>query len=110
MQSKQSTLIQVGLFVVVTLVIAMISIFFVGKKQSFFERLYTVRVHFTDISGLRRGASVQLAGVGGGFVESVAFPEETQSPGVDVVLKINRNFKDRIREDSVASIQTQGLL
>ena len=110
MQEKKSTLMSVGVFVSVSFLVAMVSVLFVGKKQSLFERMVPLKAHFTDIVGLRHGATVQLSGLNIGFVESVDFSNDVSNPGVEVLLKVNKKFKDRIRTDSVASIQTQGLL
>lgn len=110
MQIKRATLIDVGLFVVVGLGLALAALFFIGRERSFFERRYTLYSQFEDVSGLRMGALVQLAGLNVGYVQGVRFPQDKGSDKLEVVLKISRDYKERIRKDSKASIQTQGLL
>jgi phospholipid/cholesterol/gamma-HCH transport system substrate-binding protein len=61
------------------------------------------------VGGLVEGATVRLAGVQIGRVNGVNLPPE---PGakVRVDMSIARRYSDRVRKDSVARIETQGLL
>ncbi|MBI4125834.1 MAG: MCE family protein, partial [Deltaproteobacteria bacterium] len=77
-------------------------------ERSLFGRTYTLVAPFEEVSGLRQGAQVQLSGLNAGYVDGVRFSQKTK--GLDVVLKISTDFKNYIRQDSQASIQTQGLL
>lgn len=110
MRTKKSTLIDVGIFVTIGLTLALIAVFFIGRERSLFEPRYTLIAAFKDISGLRSGAVVQLAGLNAGYVAGVRFPKDKASENLEVLLKVSRDYKDRIRKDSVASIHTQGLL
>lgn len=111
MRTKKSTLIDVGIFVAVGLGLAMVAIFFIGRERSLFEKRYTLSVLFSNISGLRLGAVVQLAGLNVGYVSGVRFPKEGTDTGkLMVIMKVNEAYKNHIRTDSAASIETQGLL
>src|SRR5262249_54673726 len=70
---------------------------------------YTIHADFTEVGGLNEGATVRLAGVQIGRVKRVNLPAE---PGgkVRVDLSIARRFANRVRQNSVARIETQGLL
>ncbi len=85
------------------------SIYVLGARARLFEARYTIHADFTEVGGLREGATVRLAGVQIGRVTDVHLAPE---PGgkVRVDLTIGRQFADRIRQDSVARIETQGLL
>ncbi len=110
MEKKNLQQIKVGLFVLIGLFLIMFSIFFVGEEKTFLERHYTLYAKFNDISGLRIGAPIYLAGVGVGKVENIRFPTNLEERDVTLDLSISHRFHDRIREDSEASIVTQGLL
>lgn len=110
MRINRKMLLDVGLFVAVGIGVSMVVVFFIGRERSLFERRYTLVAPFKNISGLRMGAVVQLAGLNVGYVDGVRFPKQKEVDYLDVILKINTDFKDRIRKDSKASIQTQGLL
>ncbi len=100
---------RVGLFVLVSLVAFLAMIYALGARARLFEPRYTIHADFTEVAGLTPGATVRLAGVQIGRVTGVHLPSE---PGgkVRVDLTIGRQFADRIRADSRARIETQGLL
>ncbi len=110
MRPKLFTELRVGLFVFVALLLGMITLFQLGSGYKLFRKEYNLHTSFKDISGLRTGATVQLAGLDVGIVESINFPKDLGVKQITVVLRINKNFQDRIRADSVATINTQGLL
>ncbi len=110
MSDKRSTQLKVGIFVVIGLLFSMYMIFMVGGEQQLFQRQYSITSKFKDISGLRVGAPIQLAGLKVGFVDRIKFPESLEDKDVELTLHINRKYQDRIRKDSVATINTQGLL
>ena len=110
MRREYFTEVRVGIFVMVGLLLAMIVLFQVGGQHEMFQRQYTLYTSFRDISGLRIGASVQLAGLNVGAVDDIWFPKDLLRREITVILRINRKYEDRIRSDSVATINTQGLL
>lgn len=108
--SREIIQIQVGAFAAIGLLLLMTVIFLLGSEKKFFEKEYTLTARFDDISGLRAGAPVQLAGIHVGTVTEILFDEQIEQKKVKVVLRITRRFRERIRADSQASIVTQGLL
>lgn len=110
MRIKRKTLIQVGLFVAAGLAATFFAILLIGRERSLFGKTYILIAPFKDVSGLRNGAQVQLAGLNVGYVDGVRFSKGPKQVGLDVILRISFDFKEFIRKDSVASIQTQGLL
>lgn len=101
---------RVGLFVAAGLALTMAVIFSIGGEHRLFERYYTLYANFEDISGLRVGAPVQLAGLKVGVVDKIMMSKSQDETKITVVLSILRQYQDRIREDSLATIETQGLL
>lgn len=110
MKKQFFTEVRVGLFVLFGLAFVMVAIFMLGSEERLFTRFYTIYTKFEDISGLRVGASVQLAGLNVGMVDEIRFSKDLSEKEVSVILRINRKFQDRIRADSVATVNTQGLL
>ncbi len=62
--------------------------------------------HFSSISGLKTGASVEIAGVEVGRVDHILLDKDEYE--AKVRLKINPDVP--IQEDSIASIRTKGLI
>ncbi len=110
MRIKKKTIMDVGIFVTAGLGLALMAVFLIGRERSLFERRYTLIAPFEDISGLRSGAVVQIAGLNAGYVNSVRFPADKTSQKLEVIMKVGKGYRDRIRKDSKASIHTQGLL
>jgi phospholipid/cholesterol/gamma-HCH transport system substrate-binding protein len=100
---------RVGIFVLLALAAFLGTIYALGARARLFEARYVIHADFTEVAGLTEGATVRLAGVQIGRVTGVHLPGE---PGgkVRVDLDITRRYADRIRQDSVARIETQGLL
>ncbi len=100
---------RVGVFVLVALAVFLGTIYALGARARLFESRYVIHADFTEVGGLTEGATVRLAGVQIGRVSSVLLPG---APGgkVRVDLDIARRYADRIRKDSLARIETQGLL
>jgi phospholipid/cholesterol/gamma-HCH transport system substrate-binding protein len=97
------------MFVVAALLAFIGVIYVLGARARLFETRYTIYTDFTEVGGLREGATVRLAGVQIGRVTAVSLSPE---PGgkVRVDLTIGEQFAGRIRRDSVARLETQGLL
>ncbi len=100
---------RVGVFVLVALAVFLGMVYALGARARLFEARYTIHADFTEVGGLTEGATVRLAGVQIGRVTGVRLPGQ---PGgkVRVDLTIARRYADRVRGDSVARIETQGLL
>lgn len=97
----------VGLFAVFGMLL-LVGIFFVLlSKEYAFEGRFDLVAIFDDVSGLKPGAAVQLAGIDVGSVASVQFNEQNKA---EVVLEIRDQFKKRIYKDARASLSTMGLL
>ncbi len=101
--------VRVGIFAVSALVAFIAVIYVLGASARLFEARYTLHADFTEVGGLREGATVRLAGVQIGRVTGVNLDPQ---PGgkVRVDLTIGRQFANRVRKDSVARLETQGLL
>src|SRR5262245_35983783 len=84
-------------------------IYALGARTRLFEPRYTIHAEFTEVGGLAEGATVRLAGVQIGRVSDVRLPDQPGSK-VRVDLNISRRYSNRIRRDSIARIETQGLL
>ena len=108
-RSERALKLKVGLFVLAALAAFLGMIYLLGARAHLFERQYVVHAEFTEVGGLAEGATVRLAGVQIGRVTGVHLPDQ---PGgkVRVDLTIGAQFSKQIRKDSVARIETQGLL
>ena len=107
--SERGRKLKVGVFVLIGVAAFLGMVYALGARARLFEAQITVHADFTEVGGLVEGATVRLAGVQIGRVSGVNLPPE---PGakVRVDMSIARRYSDRVRKDSVARIETQGLL
>jgi len=100
---------RLGAFILATLAILVVGTIIIGSQQYLFSSTYELRSQFVTVAGLSAGADVQVGGVHSGTVRSIDLPHE---PGgkVTVVMDLSKSTHQIIKQDSVASIDTEGLL
>jgi len=100
---------RLGAFIILTLAVLAAGVFFIGSKEYLFGSTYQLKAKFDNVAGLAAGANVLVGGVTSGNVESISLPHK---PGekVTVVMKLDRSTREIVKQDSVASIETEGLL
>lgn len=107
--SERGRKLRVGVFVLIGVAAFLGMVYALGARARLFEPRFTVHADFTEVGGLVEGATVRLAGVQIGRVSGVNLPPAPAGK-VRVDMTIARRYGDRVRKDSVARIETQGLL
>jgi phospholipid/cholesterol/gamma-HCH transport system substrate-binding protein len=100
---------RLGAFIIATLAILAAGIFIIGSKQYLFSSTYQLKTQFDNVAGLDAGGDVRVGGVHSGTVRNIVLPHK---PGekVTVVMDLGKSTHEIIKQDSVASIETEGLL
>jgi phospholipid/cholesterol/gamma-HCH transport system substrate-binding protein len=104
MYASRTTQFIVGIFGVIGIIALMILSFRLGEVQLFPPPGYTVFANFDNISGLKTGNEVEIAGVQVGKVTSIGLHGERAR----VALRINNGVQ--IDEDAIASVKTSGII
>jgi phospholipid/cholesterol/gamma-HCH transport system substrate-binding protein len=103
--------LRVGVMVIVCLFIFAVGVFFISGQEGIFTRHYTLKAYLASAGDLREGADVRLTGIYVGSVDKIRIsPYSEKERGVELDLKIARKYQNEIRGDSVASVNTVGLL
>jgi phospholipid/cholesterol/gamma-HCH transport system substrate-binding protein len=102
--------VRVGAFVLAGLVVAGVVVFLIGDEKRLFDAKVTYHTSFSDVQGLKSGAPVRLGGVDIGGVSRIAHSEDPLDSRLYVDLKVARREAVRVRMDSVARIESKGLL
>ena len=100
---------RMGAFIVATVAILVVGIFIIGNKQFLFTDTYRLRAQFSNVVGLDVGAEARVGGVHRGTVHSIELPTNP-SDKITVVMDLDNSTHDIIKKDSVATIETEGLL
>jgi phospholipid/cholesterol/gamma-HCH transport system substrate-binding protein len=104
-----SRLARLGAFIVATLAVLAVGVFIIGSKEYLFRSTYQLRAQFDNVAGLTDGADVQVGGVHSGTVLAIDLPHKTGEQ-VTVVMELNKSTREIIKHDSMASIETEGVL
>ena len=100
---------RLGAFIILTLAILVAGVFIIGSKQYLFSSTYQLKTRFDNVEGLDAGGDVRVGGVHTGTVHSIILPHK---PGemVTVVMDMGKSTHEIIKQDSVVTIETEGLL
>lgn len=98
----------VGIITFVAIVVSGLAIFFL--KSDFFQKKYTLYTRFKDVIGLTEGSAVRLSGRFVGTLTRLDLIEVDGDPVWKLTLEVQERFQSQIRENSIATAQTQGLL
>ena len=104
-----SRVARLGAFIVLTLGVIAAGVFLIGSKEFLFTSTYTLKAQFDNVAGLATGANVLVGGVVSGNVQAITLPHNPTGK-VIVLLELSKSTREIIKKDSVASIETEGLL
>jgi len=111
--TQRASQVRVGIVAVVSLLILIFGIYQVGRLFDVFASRYPLITLVENSAGLMAGAPVTLAGQRIGQVDEVRFipvHERTGRANIRIRMSVNRGIQDQIRQDSRATLRTQGLL
>ncbi len=100
---------RLGAFIIATLAVLAAGIFIIGSKQYLFTPTYRLKAQFSTVVGLDPGAEVRVGGVHTGSVRGIQLPNKPNDK-ITVLMDLQRSTHDIIKQDSVAAIETEGLL
>jgi phospholipid/cholesterol/gamma-HCH transport system substrate-binding protein len=110
-QLKWSQL-RVGLTVIIASLTLAVLLFLMSGTAGLFTKRITLKSYFDNASGLRDGAPVRLSGVDIGNVSGIHIVNEKdkQLTPVEVTMRITTKYHYALRRDSMASLDTAGVL
>jgi phospholipid/cholesterol/gamma-HCH transport system substrate-binding protein len=97
----------VGLFVVASLAALLIMVLIIARQEGLWQNYLEYQAVFKNISGLRVGSEVRLAGVVVGSVTNTTVRSDGK---ILVTFEVLEKYRNQIRTDSVATIGMIGLL
>ena len=105
----QTRLAGIGAFVIGGVLLFAIGLFLIGERRMLFEQKFTVQTEFRRVSGLQVGAPVKVSGMPAGSVDAIVVPGRPAEK-FRVRFTVREDLHGLVRTDSVASIQTEGLV
>jgi phospholipid/cholesterol/gamma-HCH transport system substrate-binding protein len=106
---RASRVAAVGAFVGLGLLLLTVGLFLIGERRMLFASTILGYAEFTRVSGLQPGAPVRVNGMPAGRVAEIFVPP---GPGQSfrVSFRVRDDLHRLVRTDSIASIQTEGLV
>jgi phospholipid/cholesterol/gamma-HCH transport system substrate-binding protein len=97
----------VGMFVILAILLFIITIYLIGKKEYVFGSPVKISAVFKDVKGLREGDKVRLSGIDIGTVSSTSFMADNR---VLVQMNIDQEHVKFMKNDSRITIASEGLM
>jgi phospholipid/cholesterol/gamma-HCH transport system substrate-binding protein len=107
MKTKPIDNIKLGLFVIAGLAFLIVTLYMIGKNRNLFGTTFTISASMTSVNGLTRGNNVRFKGIDVGTVKDIQIAGDS---AVLVVMIIDEKVKPHIKQNSIASIGTDGLM
>ena len=110
METDRSTAVRTGVFTIGVLLALALVVASLNRDSGLFVSRYRLYANFDNVEGLFANSPVRLAGTHIGRVTDVRFLPPGSEQAVRVELDLEASIRERIREDSVASIHQSGVL
>ncbi len=98
-----------GAFVLIGLLLFTVGLFMIGERRNLFESRFPVYAEFATLGQLELGAIVRVAGADAGEVTEIEVPTGPARK-FRVRMEVRDELRPLIRTDSVATMQTEGLV
>ena len=99
----------VGIFVGGCLLLFGVGLFLIGNSNQLFTKSFNIYAEFSKITGIQNGGKVRVAGMDAGTVTRIEVPSSPNGK-FRVHFRIVEKLHQIVRQDSVVTIQTDGLL
>ncbi|PKP12805.1 MAG: MCE family protein [Bacteroidetes bacterium HGW-Bacteroidetes-3] len=107
MKTSNTQKFNLGLFVVITTIILVFALYFIGKKQNLFGNTFRISAVFNNVNGLILGNNVRFSGINVGTVKNIVMINDS-TICVDMVIE-NKILK-HIKKNAIAAIGSDGLV
>ncbi|MCL4813740.1 MAG: MCE family protein [Vicinamibacteraceae bacterium] len=108
MQGRQQA-VRVGAFVATGLLLFIVGLFLIGDRRLLFVANDEIETTLTKVTGLQVGTRVRIGGMNAGEVTAIDVPPRPEDPFI-VHMRLRRDLLHLVRTDSVAQVQTDGLV
>ena len=107
MKTKSTDNVKLGLFVLSGLVFLIVTLYMIGKNRNLLGSTFTIKASMNSVNGLMPGNNVRFKGIDVGTVKKIELASDSN---ILVVLVIDDKVRPYIKQNSIASIGTDGLM
>jgi phospholipid/cholesterol/gamma-HCH transport system substrate-binding protein len=98
---------KLGMFVMFTGLLLIVSLYLIGKKQNLFGDSFKITAVFHNVSGLKLGNNVRYAGINVGTVKDILMVDDST---ICVDMVIEESIRRHMKENAFAVIGSDGLV
>lgn len=99
--------IRLGLFVILSGILLVTALYFIGRKQNIFGSSFYLSAVFSNVNGLKLGNNVRYSGINVGTVKKIVMVNDTT---ICVDMAIENSILEHMRTDAKAIIGSDGLV
>lgn len=99
--------VKLGIFVILTGLIIILSLYFIGKKQNLFGDTFKMTAVFNNVNGLKRGNNVRYSGINVGTVKDIIMVDDST---ICVDMVIEETIRRHMKESAYAAVGSDGLV
>ncbi|MGK7389744.1 MAG: MlaD family protein [Candidatus Cyclobacteriaceae bacterium M2_1C_046] len=107
MEEDKKKKVRLGIFVTIGLIIFVGVIYYMGTDRGLFGERIEVSAIFKSVEGLKEGNNVRFSGIKVGVVKEVRIISDTT---VKVIMNVEEEAAQFMKEDSYATIESEGLM
>jgi len=107
MENTNAQKVKLGIFVIITTIVLVISLYLIGTKQNLFGKNFTIYAVFNDVNGLQQGNNVRFSGIKIGTVKKIEMINDTT---IRVDLIIEEKMRLHLKKNAQATVKTDGLV
>ena len=99
-----------GGFLLVLIIFTVVTLLVIAQSKGWFQTQNTYRIKFRQGYNLHQGSLVKMFNTEVGKVALLSITQTTERPQVEVIIKVNQEYANLIRQDSVAEVVSPTLI
>ena len=107
MEKSNMQKFNLGLFIIISTIILITALYFIGNRQNLFGKTFRISTVFKNVNGLQLGNNVRYSGINVGTVKNIEMVNDT-TIWVDMV--IEDKIQKHLKNNAVATIGSDGLV
>ncbi len=107
MKKSNRQKINLGLFIIISTLILITALYFIGNRQNLFGKTFKISSMFKNVNGLQLGNNVRYSGINVGTVKNIVMVNDTT---IWVNMIIEDKILKHLKKNAVATIGSDGLV
>jgi phospholipid/cholesterol/gamma-HCH transport system substrate-binding protein len=107
MKKTNSQKIKLGLFVIISTILFVLTVYLIGQRQNMFQKTFALSAYFQNVNGLQKGNNVRYSGLNIGTVKNI---EMVNDSTIKVEMSIEEGIITHIKKNAIATIGSDGLV